>query len=165
MPCHVPNLNQSLKDLALRLSGGLERLSGGSGWRGYLYSLTLPSPPTRRPESRLAAHARPGPAGDSDIPACGGLEQLTHAAGGYLHTFIPYGRRQPNRGSRLTPGQVTAGAQVRRASARITNGFQRCCAASGPSSLPSLTGPRVRAAHKCRDCWSLASGPLSSCPP
>ena len=36
-------------------------------------------------------------------------------------------RRRQNRCSRLTPGPVTAGAQVRRASARITNGLVLCC--------------------------------------
>ena len=46
-------------DLALRVSGGLERLSGGSGWRGYLYTFTSPAPAG----SRLAAHAWPGAAG------------------------------------------------------------------------------------------------------
>ena len=39
--------------------------------------------------------------------------------------------------------------------------------APGPSSLLSLTGPRgwPGVAYKCRDCWSLASGPLFPCPP
>ena len=69
-------------DLALRVSGGLEQLSGGSGWRGYLYTFTSPAPAG----SRLAAHAQPG-----------------------------HGRRP------------TAGARVRRASTRITNGLLLCC--------------------------------------
>ena len=39
------------------------------------------------------------------------------------------------------------------------------CAASGPSSLPSLIGPRGWAAHKCYDCWCLVCGPLPPCLP
>ena len=31
-------------DSALRVSGRPERLSGGSGWRGYLYPFSLPAP-------------------------------------------------------------------------------------------------------------------------
>ena len=127
-------------------------------------------------------------------------------------------RRRPNRGSRLTPGPVAAGAQVRRASARITNGLLLCCfrpafppvatvprhkvstvqvcclrpifpyvthwaagsgrpqchgtrcrlcrcAASGPSSLLSLTGPGLGRPQchgtRCRLCRCAASGPSS----
>ena len=43
-------------DSALRVSCGLERLSGGSGWRGSLYPFTSPAPARSRP----AAHAQPG---------------------------------------------------------------------------------------------------------
>ena len=87
-------------DLALRVSGGLERLSGGSGWRGYLYTFTSSAPVG----SRLAAHARPGPAGDLDIPERGGLAQLTHAAGGYLHTFIPPAPAESRLAAHARPG-------------------------------------------------------------
>ena len=38
-------------------------------------------------------------------------------------------------------------------------------AASGPSSHPSLTVPRGRAAHKCYFGWCLSSGLLLPCPP
>ena len=55
--------------LALRVSGELERLSDGSGWRGYLYPFISPAPAG----SRLAADARPDPTGDSDIPERGVL--------------------------------------------------------------------------------------------
>ena len=65
-------------DLALRVSGGLERLSVGSGWRGYLYTFTSPAPAGLR----LAAHARTGPAGDSDIPERGGQAQLLRTRAG-----------------------------------------------------------------------------------
>ena len=75
-------------DLSLRVSGGLELNSDGSGWHCYLYPFF--SAPAG---SRLAAHALPGPAGDSDIPERGVLvpplhtgQELLH---GYLHTFIP----------------------------------------------------------------------------
>ena len=52
----------------LRVSGGLERLSGGSRWRGYLHSST-PSAPAG---SRLAAHARPGTGRRRDSPIVAG---------------------------------------------------------------------------------------------
>ena len=58
-------------DLVLRKSGGLERLSVGSGWRDYLCTFTVASPAPAG--SRLAAHAWPGPIGDSDITELGGL--------------------------------------------------------------------------------------------
>ena len=70
---------------ALLVSCGLDRLSHGSGWRSYLYPF-ISSAPAR---SRLAAHARPGPAGDSDIPERGVPVPPLH---GYLHTFIPPAR-------------------------------------------------------------------------
>ena len=47
-------------------------------------------------------------------------------AGATTSTPSPH-RRRPDRGSRLTPGPVTAGAQERRARARITNGLLLCC--------------------------------------
>ena len=47
---------------ALRVSCGLERLSGGSGGRGYLFSFTSSAPAGA--ESWPATHARPGPGRD-----------------------------------------------------------------------------------------------------
>ena len=124
-------------------------------------------------------------------------------AAGALTSTPSSHRRRPDLGSRLTPGSVTAG-RAPRCGGRIINrlllrcfrpvfpsvthraagsGRPQChgtrsglyrCAASGPSSLPSLTGPRgrtahnvtaSRAVHKCCDCWCSASGPLSPCPP
>ena len=43
--------------LGMRVSDGLERLSGRSSWRGCPYTFTPPAPVGLRP----AAHARPGP--------------------------------------------------------------------------------------------------------
>ena len=57
-------------DSALRASCGLERLSDGSGWRGYLYPFTPPAPVGSRP----AAHARPGHGRRPDQPMLGGSE-------------------------------------------------------------------------------------------
>ena len=129
-------------DLAQRVSGGLERLSGGSGWRGYLYTFTSSAPVG----SRLAAHARPGPGSRqarsgrrlghprtwrASATNARGQERLAVTSTPSSH------RRRPNRGSRLTPGPVTAGAQV-------------CCL---PPIFPSVThragfGPPTVSRHE-----------------
>ena len=71
--------------LALRVSGGLELLSDGSGWRGYLYPLfSLPA------GSWLTAHARPGPVGDSDIPERGVLVPTLHTRPGAAAQLPPH---------------------------------------------------------------------------
>ena len=92
--------------LALPVSGGLERLSDGSGWRGYFYPFFSSAPAG----SLLSAHARPGPAGDSDIPERGVLVPPLHTGQermhGYLHTFIPLA--PAGSWPRLTPGLVPA---------------------------------------------------------
>ena len=63
---------------ALWVSCGLDRLSDGSGWRSYLYPFIPPAPAG----SRLAAHTRPGSAGDSDIPERGVPVQPLHTRPG-----------------------------------------------------------------------------------
>ena len=48
-------LNMCTQRLGAAGIPGLERLSGGSGWRGYLYTFTSPAPARSRP----AAYAQP----------------------------------------------------------------------------------------------------------
>ena len=71
-------------DLSLRVSGGLELNSDGSGWHCYLYPFF--SAPAG---SRLAAHALPGPAGDSDIPERGVLVPPIHTRPGAAARLPP----------------------------------------------------------------------------
>ena len=152
-----------------------------AGAAGAATSFTSPAPAG----SLLAAHARPGPAGDLDIPERGGLAQLSHVArsGWRLPPHIhPTGvGRIAARGSRPALSQTAPRCAASGPSSlslpSLTgsgSGSPQChrtrcrlcrCAASGPSSFPSLTGPWGWVEHKCRDCWSLASGPLSPCPP
>ena len=121
-----------------------------TGAAGCLYPFTSPAPAG----SQLAAHARPSPTGDSDIPERGELVRFLQArqgaAGG---TSTPEShRRRPRLAAHARPGPGRRPGQPR-------------CAASGPSSLPSITGPRGRAAHKCYECMCLASVPLPRCTP
>ena len=95
-------------DLALLVFGGLERLSGGSGWRGYLLHFTG--------AGRIAASgSRPARSGRrlghpgtwrASATIARGQERLAVTSTHSSH------RRRPNRGSRLTPCPVTDGAQV-----------------------------------------------------
>ena len=84
----VNNLELELLDkvggalLCLDARGGLallvcilERLSGGSSCRGYLYSFTPPA----RAGSRLTAHALPGPGRRLGWPVSGGPVSPIHS--------------------------------------------------------------------------------------
>ena len=82
-------------DSTLRVSGELEQL------KERLARLPLHLHFTGA--GRIAASGS-RPAGDSDIPERGGLAQLTHAAGGYLHTCIPPASAESRLAAHALPG-------------------------------------------------------------
>ena len=139
-------------DLAQRVSGGLERLSGGSGWRGYLYTFTSSAPVG----SRLAAHARPGP---GSRPARSG-RRLGHPRTWRASATNARGWRLPPHLHPTGVGRIAA-----RGSRPVRSQPAPRCAASRPSSLPSLTGPGSGRPQchgtRCRLCRRAASGPSS----
>ena len=141
--------------------------------QGYLYPFISPA----LAGSRLAAHARPG---DSDISGVLPAARLPfcHSPGprGRAAHSVRHGHGTTRRGvdCRCAASGPSSILSLTRSHRAAGSGHPHChgtrcrlcrCAASGQSSLPSLTGARGRVAHKCRDCWSLASCPLSPCPP
>jgi hypothetical protein len=137
------------------VSCGLERFSGGSGWRGCLYTFIPPAPAG----SRLAAHARPGHRRRPGVPPPARLP-LRHSPGrgvGWRTSVATAGaprlRERERAALPLSPARPGRCRRHADSDTSFRSGRSVTCAigdSSSPSLAPSIFSPApATPAHPC----------------